>query len=47
VVTFFQPCIPRGEWHGRVTVTFGTPLSLKGQDYPGLAKQVEEAVKAL
>jgi long-chain acyl-CoA synthetase len=32
---------------GRVTVTFGTPLSLKGQDYPGLAKQVEEAVKAL
>ncbi|MGH9371043.1 MAG: 1-acyl-sn-glycerol-3-phosphate acyltransferase, partial [Vicinamibacterales bacterium] len=32
---------------GRVTVTFGAPLSLKGQDYTALAKQVEEAVKAL
>jgi long-chain acyl-CoA synthetase len=32
---------------GRVTVTFGAPLSLAGQDYTALAKQVEEAVKAL
>jgi long-chain acyl-CoA synthetase len=32
---------------GRVTVTFGAPLNLQGQDYLGLAKQVEEAVKAL
>lgn len=29
---------------GRVTVTFGAPLSLEGQDYSSLAKQVEEAV---
>jgi long-chain acyl-CoA synthetase len=32
---------------GRVTVTFGAPLELKGQDYSSLAKQVEEAVKRL
>ena len=32
---------------GRVTVTFGAPLSLQGQDYVSLAKQVEEAVKTL
>ena len=32
---------------GRVTVTFGAPLKLAGQDYANLAKQVEAAVKAL
>jgi len=32
---------------GRVTVTFGAPLKLQGQDYVSLSKQVEEAVKAL
>jgi hypothetical protein len=30
-----------------VTVTFGAPLKLQGQDYVSLSKQVEEAVKAL
>jgi len=38
-------------WHmarpGPVTVTFGAPLSLTGQDYASLAKQVQEAVAAL
>lgn len=38
-------------WHmarpGRVSVTFGEPLTLKGQDYVDLAKRVEEAVKRL
>jgi long-chain acyl-CoA synthetase len=32
---------------GRVTVKFGAPLRLKGEDYAALAKQVEDAVKAL
>jgi long-chain acyl-CoA synthetase len=32
---------------GRATVTFGAQLTLEGQDYPQLAKQVEEAVRAL
>jgi long-chain acyl-CoA synthetase len=39
------------DWHmarpGRVSVTFGEPLALKGQDYVALAKRVEEAVKRL
>jgi hypothetical protein len=30
-----------------VEIAFGLPLHLKGQDYAGLAKQVEEAVLAL
>jgi long-chain acyl-CoA synthetase len=38
-------------WHfphpGHVEVTFGPPLRLKGDDYSALAKQVEEAVRAL
>jgi long-chain acyl-CoA synthetase len=38
-------------WHmarpGRATVTFGQPITLQGQDYASLAKQVEEGVKAL
>jgi len=38
-------------WHiarpGRASVTFGAPLRLHGQDYAALAKQVEEAIKAL
>jgi long-chain acyl-CoA synthetase len=32
---------------GRATVAFGPALRLEGQDYAKLAKQVEEAVKAL
>jgi long-chain acyl-CoA synthetase len=32
---------------GRVTVTFGAPLGLKGQDYVSLTKQVEQAVAVL
>jgi long-chain acyl-CoA synthetase len=32
---------------GRVTVTFGAPLRLKGQDYVSLTKQVEQAVTVL
>jgi long-chain acyl-CoA synthetase len=32
---------------GRVRITFGAPLHLKGDDYLALAKQVEDAVKAL
>jgi long-chain acyl-CoA synthetase len=32
---------------GRVTVRFGAPLRLQGDDYAALAKQVEEAVRAL
>ncbi|HYO82883.1 MAG TPA: 1-acyl-sn-glycerol-3-phosphate acyltransferase, partial [Bryobacteraceae bacterium] len=38
-------------WHmarpGRVTVHFGRPLRLKGDDYAALASQVEDAVRAL
>ena len=38
-------------WHmarpGRVRVAFGAPLRLEGEDYRELAKQVENAVKAL
>jgi long-chain acyl-CoA synthetase len=32
---------------GRVRVAFGAPMHLSGEDYEGLAKQVEEAVKNL
>jgi long-chain acyl-CoA synthetase len=32
---------------GRVRVAFGEPLRLRGDDYAGLARQVEEAVRAL
>jgi long-chain acyl-CoA synthetase len=32
---------------GRVRIAFGAPLHLKGDDYLALAKQVEDAVKAL
>jgi long-chain acyl-CoA synthetase len=32
---------------GRVRVTFGAPLRLRGDDYAALARQVEEAVRAL
>jgi long-chain acyl-CoA synthetase len=32
---------------GRVEIVFGVPLLLKGEDYAGLAKQVEEAVGTL
>jgi hypothetical protein len=32
---------------GRVRVAFGPPLQLAGDDYEALAKQVEDAVRAL
>ena len=32
---------------GRVRVTFGAPLTLRGDDYAGLARDVERAVRAL
>jgi 1-acyl-sn-glycerol-3-phosphate acyltransferase len=32
---------------GRVRVAFGAPLRLVGDDYEALAKQVEDAVRAL
>jgi 1-acyl-sn-glycerol-3-phosphate acyltransferase len=32
---------------GPVTVTFGAPMHLEGEDYGELAKQVEDAVRAL
>jgi hypothetical protein len=32
---------------GPVRVSFGAPLALEGQDYPALARRVEEAVKAM
>lgn len=32
---------------GRVRVQFGPPLILEGDDYPALAKRIEEAVRAL
>ena len=32
---------------GRVEISFGPPLHLKGEDYVALAKQVEQAVRAL
>ena len=32
---------------GRVRVAFGAPLHLRGDDYAALARQVEDAVRAL
>jgi len=32
---------------GRVRVKFGRPLRLTGEDYEALARQVEDAVRAL
>ena len=32
---------------GRVRVAFGRPLRLRGEDYEALAKEVENAVRAL
>jgi hypothetical protein len=32
---------------GPVRVAFGAPIHVTGDDYQGLAKQVEEAVKGL
>lgn len=32
---------------GQVEVAFGAPVYLQGQDYPNLAKQIEDAVRAL
>ena len=40
---------PKMRWpkRGPARVTFGAPIRLSGEDYPALAKQVEEAVAAL
>jgi long-chain acyl-CoA synthetase len=40
---------PKMRWpkRGPARVTFGAPIRLKGDDYPALAKQVENAVAAL
>jgi long-chain acyl-CoA synthetase len=40
---------PRMKWpkRGPVRVSFGAPLKLTGDDYPSLAKRVEEAVRGL
>jgi len=32
---------------GRVSVVFGKPIRLSGDDYAGLARQVEQAVRDL
>jgi hypothetical protein len=32
---------------GRARVKFGAPLQLRGDDYTALAKQIEDAVRAL
>ena len=42
-------CASAGGWPrpGRVRVAFGAPLRLAGDDYEALAKQVEDAVRAL
>jgi long-chain acyl-CoA synthetase len=32
---------------GRVEIAFGRPIQLEGEDYPRLAKQVEDAVRTL
>jgi 1-acyl-sn-glycerol-3-phosphate acyltransferase len=40
---------PKWKWpkRGPVRVSFGKPLHLTGEDYPALAKQVEDAVQSL
>jgi long-chain acyl-CoA synthetase len=40
---------PRWKWpkRGPARIAFGAPLRLTGEDYQGLAKQVEDAVKKL
>jgi long-chain acyl-CoA synthetase len=40
---------PRWKWpkRGPVRIAFGAPMRLTGEDYPALAKQVEDAVKKL
>jgi long-chain acyl-CoA synthetase len=40
---------PKMRWpkRGPVRVAFGAPMRLTGEDYQALAKQVENAVKAL
>jgi long-chain acyl-CoA synthetase len=40
---------PRWKWprRGPVRIAFGAPLRLSGEDYPALAKQVEDAVRTL
>jgi long-chain acyl-CoA synthetase len=46
----FEKILHRNEWWphpGCVEIAFGPPLHLKGQEHATLAKQVEEAVRAL
>jgi long-chain acyl-CoA synthetase len=40
---------PKSRWptRGPVRVAFGAPMTLTGDDYPALARQVEAAVRAL
>jgi len=40
---------PRWKWpkRGPARIAFGAPMRLTGEDYQGLAKQVEDAVRAL
>jgi len=40
---------PRWKWpkRGPVTISFGAPMRLEGEDYVSLARQVEDAVRAL
>jgi long-chain acyl-CoA synthetase len=40
---------PRWKWpqRGPVRIAFGAPMRLTGEDYPALAKEVEEAVRRL
>ena len=45
-----EKILHRGEYFprpGTVEVTFGQPLHLTGDDYPALARQVEQAVRDL
>ncbi|HVT93574.1 MAG TPA: AMP-binding protein [Bryobacteraceae bacterium] len=49
-ITGLNEVLPRGARmarRGRVTVKFGRPLLLNGSDYAALARQVEDAVRAL
>jgi long-chain acyl-CoA synthetase len=49
-ITGLDRVLPVGaSWpvRGPVTVSFGAPLVLRGDDYPALARRVEEAVRAL
>jgi len=49
-LTGVEKVLHRHQWwprRGRVEITFGAPMQLKGEDYPSLARRIEEAVRAL